>query len=370
MKTNDRQRRPEATQVRCDLCGREFPPLDGGSMHCQCDGRFVLTWELVPVADGSPEAVARARHVLDRQRTGEVKPTPYDDIPRRDAVGAVGIVAPYPSTGRKQEVIEQLCKMMGRAWDCIDPNGHNPCDCVCKDTGLTNYQNAGEALTFMEEAISEAIARHVHGVKASEPRDLVGESAAANPRELQLARIFASRCADIGHWFADKEEAYLAKLFAAHRLAVREDERRRRERATSAFPGLKPVDPASIGPAIIPPAEAEPNARQTDVACDCGTTDDDVHELMCASFARTVERYRAEGDTKGARLADGWTVCRRLDAGPKEWLADHRGGTGNDVLAWSPDAAKAWRMSRGDAETYKTISYVPAWTEWLGEEET
>jgi hypothetical protein len=73
----------------------------------------------------------------------------------------------------------------------------------------------------------------------------------------------------------------------------------------------------------------------------------------------------------GGRLADGWTVCRRVDTGAQptrhEWLADHRGGTGADVLEWTTDAAKAWRMTRGDAESYRTISYMPAWTEWLGE---
>jgi hypothetical protein len=62
-------------------------------------------------------------------------------------------------TPRRQEVIEQLCKMMGRVWQTIDPDAHNACDCVCKDTGR-DYRNSGEALEFMERVISEAIAAH------------------------------------------------------------------------------------------------------------------------------------------------------------------------------------------------------------------
>ena len=65
---------------------------------------------------------------------------------------------PASASPRKQQVIEQLCKMMGRVWAVIDPDAHEPCDCVC-DQKLTSYQNAGHALTFMEYAISEAIAR-------------------------------------------------------------------------------------------------------------------------------------------------------------------------------------------------------------------
>lgn len=86
---------------------------------------------------------------------------------------------------RKQEVIQQLCKMMGRAWSTIDPNAHEPCDCVCGREG--RYQNAGHALTFMEEAISEAIARHERGPADAQPdwREeliLFRESVAAPPQ--------------------------------------------------------------------------------------------------------------------------------------------------------------------------------------------
>ena len=56
----------------------------------------------------------------------------------------------------KQEVIEQLCKMMGRVYQEIDPDAKEPCDCVCRDA--VEYRNAGHALEFMEEAISKAIA--------------------------------------------------------------------------------------------------------------------------------------------------------------------------------------------------------------------
>lgn len=60
----------------------------------------------------------------------------------------------------KQDVIEQLCKMMGRSWETIDPNGHEACDCVCNEHGDREYHNAGHALEFMEEAVSDAIAAY------------------------------------------------------------------------------------------------------------------------------------------------------------------------------------------------------------------
>ncbi len=64
----------------------------------------------------------------------------------------------------KQEVVEQLCKLMWRAYATIDPGAREPCDCVCRDTGMA-YQNAGHALTFLEEAVSEAIAKRERSVK-------------------------------------------------------------------------------------------------------------------------------------------------------------------------------------------------------------
>jgi hypothetical protein len=67
----------------------------------------------------------------------------------------------------KHEVIEQLCQMMGRVWQTIDPYAHEACDCVCRDTGV-QYRNAGHALEFMENAISVALAKHCAAEQASQ----------------------------------------------------------------------------------------------------------------------------------------------------------------------------------------------------------
>ncbi len=67
----------------------------------------------------------------------------------------------------RDEVIQQLCGMMGRVWSCIDPDAHHPCDCVCRNKGMWNYQNAGHALEFMEKAISEAIANYSASAEAT-----------------------------------------------------------------------------------------------------------------------------------------------------------------------------------------------------------
>lgn len=73
-----------------------------------------------------------------------------------DVYDAIIAASSTPATGRKQEVIEQLCRMMGRVWQEIDPDEKEPCDCVCRNKG-SDYQNAGHALEFMEEAISNAL---------------------------------------------------------------------------------------------------------------------------------------------------------------------------------------------------------------------
>jgi hypothetical protein len=59
-------------------------------------------------------------------------------------------------TGRRMEVIAQLCRMMWRVSEHIDPESHNPCDCVCRVR--SDYRNSGEALAWMERVISAAIA--------------------------------------------------------------------------------------------------------------------------------------------------------------------------------------------------------------------
>ena len=86
------------------------------------------------------------------------------DNPTRTSGGTGDAGGSTPSgptfSSRRLEVIEQLCKMMGRVYSTIDPYAHEPCDCVCQDKGLNSYQNAGHALTFMEEAVSAAIAMH------------------------------------------------------------------------------------------------------------------------------------------------------------------------------------------------------------------
>lgn len=57
----------------------------------------------------------------------------------------------------KDSVIKQLCKMMARVANTIDPYAHEPCDCVCRDRSSREYRNSGKALTFMEQALSDAI---------------------------------------------------------------------------------------------------------------------------------------------------------------------------------------------------------------------
>lgn len=56
----------------------------------------------------------------------------------------------------RAEVIDRLCNMMDQAWKEIDPFAHQPCDCVCEDKGV-RFQNTGEALDFLQLALTEAI---------------------------------------------------------------------------------------------------------------------------------------------------------------------------------------------------------------------
>lgn len=117
----------------------------------------------------------------------------------RGALSSSHVYVPYQpgcyanNSNRKHEVIKQLCKMMSRAHSAVDANGHNACDCICKTS--TEYRNTGEALTFMEQAISTAIAAKqtverpsttIAPEKAKQRSDAAKE---AHPRDLEDDRL-------------------------------------------------------------------------------------------------------------------------------------------------------------------------------------
>ncbi len=58
-----------------------------------------------------------------------------------------------------------------------------------------------------------------------------------------------------------------------------------------------------------------------------------------------------------------FVVIREHEGGAREYLEDHRGGSGSDVWTWNADVTKAWRMPVRTAQRYASLSYVPAWAD-------
>lgn len=66
------------------------------------------------------------------------------------------------------------------------------------------------------------------------------------------------------------------------------------------------------------------------------------------------------------RAAMQWLVIREHEDARQEYLRDHTGGSGNDVLSWTDSLAGAWIMCLRDAQRYAAVSYVPAYPEQIG----
>lgn len=139
----------------------------------------------------------------------------------------------HPQVGEKQKaVIEQLCKMMGRVWEAIDPMGHFTTDCVCKPRD--DYRNDGVALELMEEAISALVGAFSNPKNTEEHR---GERVASAFHEEHLQRllddekVITELKTQLAKWFQKHAEAAIVRSKARDRkklvgVAIRDTEDR------------------------------------------------------------------------------------------------------------------------------------------------
>lgn len=135
-------------------------------------------------------------------------------------------------SGRRKEVIEQLCKMMGRVWQAVDPNGHSATDCVCKPKD--DYRNEGVALELMEEAVSALVGAFQNPKNTEEHR---GARVASAFDEEHLRRLIDDEAVikelrtHLANWFQKHAEAAIVRSTARDRkklvgVAIRDTEDR------------------------------------------------------------------------------------------------------------------------------------------------
>ena len=111
---------------------------------------------------------------------------------------------------RRKAVIEQLCKMMGRVYNAIDPNGHEACDCVCK--AKPDFRAGEHVLEVMEQAISALVGAFENPKNTEEHR---GERVASNFSEEHLQRLIDDEKVVV------ELRKHLAKWFREHAAATR-----------------------------------------------------------------------------------------------------------------------------------------------------